>query len=352
MSEQTTLIPKYWLETVDKKIAEIKNAKKDIGENTASFAFITDFHLIVNEKHSAPIIKKVIEECDIPYLINAGDIVSGVGNCSEEFLLDEITQVLNLFKDIEDKCIYAEGNHDRAFCTFPPPDYYRENLTKKVFHDKFFLPQKKHGDRIFGDGGYFYIDDKVGKVRYIVLNSQDVPSEEKTEKGFAKYNVMTHFGFLQNQIDWLAAVALNLPSDEWHVVVCSHATATGIAVEEHVYNYDLVLGILDAFNRKSTFSASEEHENCLFNASTSVDFSDSFGKIIAWVGGHTHRDNIAIKKGIVQIESMSDSAYTELNPKRKNTTDEQVIDVFIIDKETKKVKVIRIGRGENREFSY
>ena len=95
------IIPEYWLETVNEKIKIIKEKKEIIGKDCVTFAFITDFHLRVNEKHSVPIIKKVMAECDIPYLLNAGDIVSGVGNCSEEFLLNEISRVFALVKSSE-----------------------------------------------------------------------------------------------------------------------------------------------------------------------------------------------------------------------------------------------------------
>ena len=349
MNGLVNTVPSYWQEYLQKKIDTIKALQKDYGANGVSFALISDFHVCVNEKHSPSILQKVLNECNIPYFFNAGDVVSGKGIISPQDLLGEIDEFYGLIAPIKEKCLSAEGNHDRAFSTFNPPNYYRENLTKKEFFAKYFSYQTKCRDRVFGDGEYFFVDDKENKVRYIVLNSQDVPTEEKTEQGFSRYNVMTHFGFLQKQLDWLATVALKFPESGWNVVVCSHATVYGISCEQNTYNYGALMGMLWAFNNGMAFATEEKHDNSLFDVKVAVDFSNGGGgNVVAWLGGHTHADKVAKQNGIVCVEIDTDASYG----KHVGTTDEQVIDVFTVDLNKKHVKVVRIGRGKDREFSY
>ena len=154
------------------------------------------------------------------------------------------------------------------------------------------------------------------------MNSQDVPNEDKTEEGFAKYNTMTHFGFLQKQTEWFADNALRFSEKGWSVVVCSHANPLGLAEEEHVYNYGIIEGILNAFNSGGVYVGEETYKNSLFDIKISVDYRNNGGNVIAWLGGHTHRDDFAIVNGINCIEIASDAAYTDLHPEKKATIKE------------------------------
>ena len=146
-------LPIYWEKHLKEKIQTIRRLQATAGENCACVAMITDFHWSVNIKTSVALLERVLMECNIPYFFNAGDIVSGAGICTAEFLIDEIQSCQKLFLPIEEKCLYAEGNHDRAYSTFEPPAYYQENLPKSQFEHLYFSPMKKYSDRKFGDGG-------------------------------------------------------------------------------------------------------------------------------------------------------------------------------------------------------
>lgn len=343
-------LPNYWKEHLSLKIEEIKKAQKNSTDGV-TFALITDFHLIVNEKYSVKMLEEILEKCNIPYFFNAGDNVSGCGICTEEYLIGEIDECKRLFLPIEDKCLYAEGNHDRAFSTFEPPAYYVENITRAKFNEHYFASQVKYGDRVYGSDSYYYVDNKESKVRYVVLNSHDVPSDEKDENGYAKYNAMRYCGFLQDQVDWFSKTALKLPSRDWSVIICSHITPLGTGGLKS-YNYDIMLKILNAFKKGEKFSAKSEHDISLLNVSVNVNFNGAKGNVIGWFGGHSHKDQVVEKEGIYCIETMCDAAFVESYPELGGTTKEQAFDVFVVDKASKKVTAIRIGNGENREFFY
>ena len=345
-------LPSYWEKFLTNKIRKIQRLQEEAGESCACVAMLTDFHWRENAKNSVALLERILKECDIPYFFNAGDVVSGAGTCTAEFLREEIRGCKRLFLPLEEKCLYAEGNHDRAYCTFEPPAYYVENLPKTEFDKLYFSSLNKYPNRQFGAGGYYYADDVTNKVRYIVLNGQDVPNDEIDERGYAKYNAMLCFGFLQKQIEWFANVALVMPSPNWSVIVCSHASPNGVKVEERSYNYSLMTGVLKAFQGGTTFKSETVQENPLFNARISVDFTGKGGNVIAWLGGHTHKDAIAVENGIVCVDTTTDSAFVSLYPEKAGTTAEQAFDVFVINRNKRKGKIIRIGVGEDREFVY
>lgn len=345
-------IPEYWREHLLFKINKIKQLQAD--NKASSFGLITDIHWVENEKWSALLLEQIINECGIKYFFNGGDLISGKGIVDEEELYMEINSFLHAFSGIEKNCLSVEGNHERAYSIFEPPLYYVQNMKMADLRERYFKPYKKYPDRAFSDdGSYYFVDDESNKIRYIALNSQDVPNDDETAEGFAVYNSLRNYGFLQTQLDWLANVALDVPASSWSVVLCSHAATPSSEQNDFSYNYDVVIGILDAFANKRAFVGEEKHENSLFDVKVSADFSQKGGNVIAWVGGHRHNDYIKNKSGITIVETTTDASYE--NYKKlgyRGTTSEHAFDIFTVDKKTRKVYITRIGRGNDREFEY
>lgn len=346
-------IPEYWKEHLQQRIDRIRSLES---ENCAfSFGLITDIHWCENEKLSAALMEKIINECGMRYFFNGGDLISGKGIVSLEELYDEIDDFLRTFSRIEENCLSVEGNHERAYSTFEPPLYYVQNMKKADLREHYFKPYRKYSDRKFSkDGSYFYADDENNKIRYIALNSQDVPNDDETEEGFAVYNTLRNYGFLQEQIDWLAHEALSVSDASWSVVVCSHAATPSIESDnDFSYNYDIVLGLLDAFKNKRAYAGEEKHDNSIYDVSVSADFSGKGGDVIAWVGGHRHEDLIKCESGITIVVTTTDASYE--NYKKlglRGSVGEHAFDIFTVDKSNRRVSITRIGRGEDREFVY
>jgi hypothetical protein len=227
-------------------------------------------------------------------------------------------------------------------------------MKKADLLERYFKPYTKYSDRKFSkNGSYFYADDENNKIRYIALNSQDVPNDDETEEGFAVYNTLRNYGFLQEQIDWLAHEALSVPYASWSVVLCSHAATPSSGGEDFNYNYDIVLGLLDAFKNKRAYAGEEKHDNSIYDVSVSADFSGKGGDVIAWVGGHRHEDLIKCESGITIVVTTTDASYE--NYKKlglRGSVGEHAFDIFTVDKSNRRVSVTRIGRGEDREFEY
>lgn len=113
-------IPDYYYadDYLPNKIDEIKKACSVL--HGVTFAFITDVHFKANQKQSKKLLRKVLDETNVPFVICGGDIVYLLG--TEEELYEQIAE-FNKFKS----CI----GKDRLFCTRGNHDLYngeRENL--------------------------------------------------------------------------------------------------------------------------------------------------------------------------------------------------------------------------------
>ena len=138
------------------------------GKNAISFGLISDIHW---SKHrircSAALLEKIVNECDVTYVLNAGDTVSGAGICGADLLFSQLSGYSNEFKCIEEKTLMAQGNHDPAYCEDISIGYYNQNITKAELYEYIFKYETKYSDRIMSDdGSYFYADSNIYKTRY------------------------------------------------------------------------------------------------------------------------------------------------------------------------------------------
>ena len=351
-----TTVPEYWKDHLAEKIGKIHERQIQAGVTGASFGLVTDFHCSDNNMHSPALMEKVLTACGIPYFFNAGDFVSGMGIIDPEDLIREILVTRRLFDRIADKQLMVLGNHDPAYSTFQPPDYYAEFLTKEELYEYVFRPQTAYLNRIFCENGTcFYADDAFHKVRYVVLNTHDIPSDERKPDGHLVYNAFRLTGFRNDCVNWFAIVALQVPSADWTVVLCTHESI-GADRGYVYYNQELVLGIINAFRKHTAYCGSTCYEDVAgYDAKVEVDFTGKGGDFAAWVGGHTHRDDSRVLDGVLTVCTINDSKHNSaLSPFKHtdNTTAEQAFDIFTINKKEHKLYVTRIGCGEDREFTY
>lgn len=348
-------IPAYWQNHLSNKICKIHRDQISCGRNGSSFALITDVHWDCNAHNSAALMEKVLFDCSIPYFFNAGDTVSGKGLCEKEDLIKDFVQYRESFSAIEDKCIAVLGNHDMSFSTFEAPAYYAEQMTAEEIYEYIFRPQALYPNRFFGeDGSYYYVDNPSEKMRYVVLNTHDVPSEELGEDGKPLYNKFRVFSVLQRQLDWFAHVALDVPDDEWSVVLCSHENPCS---SEHPDCTPVIIQIINAFKRheKLQTKLSFPDAKAYLNVDVSVDYTGRGGNFIAWLCGHIHRDEHVVVDGVTCISTLNDSMGGQDGnnvPHVVGTDTEHSFDVFTVDKKRRIIHVTRVGLGQDREFSY
>ena len=350
-SEQ--FIPDYWAEHLNEKINKIHENQVRAGKNGMSFALLSDVHWAPNQKHSAAILEKIMDACAIPYAFNGGDTVSGAGICPPSAIIGDLQKYSEAFKKLESRMLLAQGNHDPSYSTFEAPRYYAQNLTEEELFEYIYRYETKYPDRVMSEQGcYFYADSKAYKTRLVVMNPYDVPSDETNEDGSAKHNKMGYCGYRQTQLEWFANVALDVPSTDWIVVLCTHTCPSS---GERTRNDNVILGLIDAYRNGTKFEISTEHDIPGYNATISVDYTDRGGEFAAWVSGHTHVDMVGVFEGTLCTSIMSDWNHQCQSLTFERTTGtvfEHAIDVYTIDPVNHKLYVVRIGAGEDREFDY
>lgn len=352
LSRGNVLVPRYWRDHITRKIKTISDLQSVTGLNEVSFGFITDMHMWDNSGNSGILLEKVMKECNITYFINGGDYVSGAGIVSKENIIEDIRNCYKTFSRIIYRQLITFGNHDASYGV---NNNYDSQLSNGEIYNYIFRENQRRSDIVSSPNGtYYYADDKINKIRYIILNSQDVPSVNN-QNGTVKpeNNAMGNYVIRQEQFNWLIQTALQTPNDTWSIVVCTH-----ISPRHNIFvNADILMKTLDAYKYKKAYSGtSVAGTRADLQVSVNCNFTGKGGNVVAVISGHMHEDkiNTAHNTDIQLIETLNDSmnVWDKSPVKTKGTTTEQAFDIFTINKATRIVNITRIGAGENRQFRY
>ena len=248
-------IPSYWESHIDEKVSTIKALQDEGGRDCFSFVFITDTHYPLNlGKRSPALAKKIMDECKIRLALNGGD--SNTRGCyqTKGEILVENEAVEEMFSPINDRLLQIEGNHDGSYYwsggTTGSGTSYSKQLTEQEMFEEYYRANGLNRDVHFDvNSNAFYYDDVSNKVRYIGLNTMNVPNEKTdvNEDGTAKYNKFRSYQFLQAQYDFLCNDALaSVPNDSWSVVVFGHS---GIYDEG---DFAVMIDVLSAYKDKKS----------------------------------------------------------------------------------------------------
>ena len=113
---------------------------------------------------------------------------------------------------------------------------------------------------------------------------------------------------------------------------------------------DLLAHIVKSYNDKISGSYTGSYQTATF------DFTNAAGTVDLIIGGHMHADysmdanDINNPSGIPIIVTDTDSYRN--HPNTQNTVNSQCFDIITVNYSTKTVKCVRIGRGNDRNFSY
>lgn len=247
-------IPDYWEAYLPNKITDIKNLQAEGGRDSFSFVFLADFHYPSNlGKRSPAIAKRILDECNIKYVINAGDVNSRGCYLTKDEILAENKLVSEKFKPIKEKSLQVEGNHDGSYYwtggVVGSGTSYAKQLTEQEMFEEYYRSNGLNSEVHFDTkSNAFYVDDVSNKVRYIGLNSMNVPNDatDINADGTAMYCKFRLYQFLQAQYDFLCNEALaTVPNDDWCVVVFGHSG---------IYNagdYAVMVDVLSAYKDKT-----------------------------------------------------------------------------------------------------
>ena len=315
-------IPAFWDSAVNTAIARIKELQQ--GKNCVTFAHFSDNHN--RQGYSGKLIKKVMEECNIPYCFYNGDSIDSGYIANETTMINQEKAFAKMLSIIpEEKLCRSLGNHDGFWKVNANEQHsYTRNQNYELFMRKLALSQNKE----FGnDGTYYYVEDLASKIRFIVLNSNGGSIDTE-------------------QLEWLQNKALNFDSTGWGIVFFSHAPITN--------------------NFHSNISNAQEVQIIIKNF-----IEAETAEVIGWYSGHIHRDRIY--KCDATGNTGADDITTDNLPWKtititsdhtgisyENATTHTVaednlshaIDFVTVNRDTKEVNLTRLGIGNNRVYSY
>jgi len=208
-----------------------------------------------------------------------------------------------------------------------------------------------------GNANYYYKDyvqsgpttSDQFKVRVIVLDENDV---SQVNDGTDYTYTQNAINYSQAQLTWLAETALNLPDEDYHVIIFGHK----LLQTASTYNTSkqAVQNIIDAFAQQGTVVMNDTTTD--FEFSLNVDFStiNGFnGVFVSYFCGHDHYPIISKitingnQYNNIEIPSLSSSSpgYT----RQKETGTKDMLTFIVVDTDNKEIKLLRYGNPSNIE---
>ena len=298
-------IPAYWNKHLREKLSVISLNEEETSLSGDNFIFISDYHFENNVGLSHLLIKEILKETSIKRVIFGGDTFNG--SSDKNIALNMLREFKKRFSGMH--LIGVRGNHD-----FNLNDGGSEAV--RISDVELYANISKQSDTDVVrsiNNIYFYQDIDNLKLRYIYLDTKKENNNLYIDDA---------------QLDWMGDRMTELSSD-WSIVIIAHQIW-------QTSDYDYSPSGQKIIDKIQTLTMQ--------------------AKIIAFIAGHTHLDMGRMNDlGFLEITTTCDtrqeSEQSSLT-QELGTVNEQAFDVFSINLETKTIKIVRIGRGVNREFSW
>lgn len=350
-------VPAYWKNMIDEKTETVKALQAMGGKDCVSFVWASDTHIPDNSTAKTndigKLMAKMMDNCNIPFAVLTGDIGTRASYDTEAELIQAQSMLPVHLAPLwgTDRLLMALGNHDG--CYGDVSCYYEKQFSPEKMWELYFRNQALDSRRVFSeDGTYFYVDNHSQKVRFIILNSQFGGTYLMDGNGIAVNNRFSTSCYGQEQLDWLADEALDMP-EGYGAIITSHVPVN----VTYTVDKDQLIGIINAYCNKTTYSGSYTAGiDGWTNSSVSVDFTEAKGEIIAVFTGHIHQDTVdttTLACPLITIISAGAQVNAGEMPDRTFGTDtETSFDVVTINRKTRTIYCTRVGAGEDRVIRY
>lgn len=343
-----------------------RNVTYDNCYDRANFIFFSDSHIdFTNAEESLDNVKRTVEFCNnspikFDAMIHAGDIITPFYEQTKEQPLKNAKAFFDAVKESKSPVLYAKGNHDLNDWWNKPQNVLDDNDFSALFFDyaeeNYGIVRQKKANGCKSTWNYYDLEEK--KIRIICVDTNDIDKTVQNEDSTVKYFAASHFYIGNEQMNWIAKVALDFDDKEekdWGVIVVFHNYPKNR--EEYENAVDKLLDLCVAFNSSSKYENHFEcDENPCFKLDISADFTryaneDKRPHIICWLLGHIHEDRHVVKKGINIIYTLNGSATNECGDARVarvlGTATQNSFDILNIDTRERKIRLFKYGAGKN-----
>jgi hypothetical protein len=328
-----------------KIISFIKEHKAKAGIDAFSFCFVSLGKGRIGEAGND--IREIMEKCNIPFCFYSGGCENK--NINDKMLKCREGMVIKDTRTIpKDKFCPIIGEGDGVYYKNSCNRFSAERQKYSFpWEEKFSLYMGNWAtmDKTFGGNGlYYYVDDRVSKVRCIVLNS--VWHTYKTDENGALLNE-DYYGFGQEQLNWLCDVLYNLPKG-YAVALFSHSPVSNNE-NSNIRDSHVALGIVNAFIEGKTYvgeyldSKDVENNTCIYAVFRGK------GEVIGWFSGHLVR-NIITSYHSTRGRKMNFKVVTTANT--PDDFSNVSVDFVVANRKSGDVHISRFGSGDNRRYNY
>lgn len=329
---------------------------KKLNKDNLNIGFITDNHwqyggYSVNGLNHYSYMAYLSRNAPIQAVVMGGDNINGDQDFKEKLAQTKQVMSVMLGRLGENTDLFPLiGNHDTGIGQGGGMSE-SNNLSPDQLEQIYRNDENLFGESRNNGSNYGFKDYTKQKIRLIFLNSFDLPTKLNS-LGEYEHSFVNESGYRNKQLNWVAHQALNVPGNDWQVIIFSHAPLSGTFLGNYNQkNSETLTAIINAFQNGEKYAVKSDGE---FGVDIDVDYSSQGkGTIIGFITGHVHEDGQMMYQGINCIETTNSLCQPTLNPWRvPNTKDEDAWDIYSIDKSNRKISITRFGYGDNREFSY
>lgn len=252
------------------------------------------------------------------------------------------------------------GNHDDGSLRhnllgrpLKPVDIVSEDFFKEAYHTK----QKIFGEVRNGDSIYFYKDYPDKKIRFISIDTLDIPANLTNADGSIKYDRQHIFSISQAQFSWLATVAFqNVPAD-YHTCVFTHVQADPTpvnyadATEKHI-NFQLLINLIDAFKAGTSVTLVGAEPD--FPVNLVANFTQQKARtFIGYFNGHTHSEKVKKEGTFMDYHLLNSIASGSNRSLHVGEILEDAWTIVSIDTAGRKINMLGFGSATaSRSYTY
>ena len=341
-------LPGYYGEHLAKVAARIKALSEKCDD---AFFFITDLHIPSNRCVSGRILAKLVAETDVKKVLCGGDMPEAFGGKAsvDRTIAAYREQWVKVVERVGGEFYPAKGNHDFTIKDSPTAQSgftYSGKAAHDILMDTAAIKANAVTNPDDPEACYYYVDFPKVHVRYIVADTTDSISSDRTFWA-------VQYGMGERQLNWLAEKALSTIPAGWLALVMHHIPVTGIVGGEGGGGelFAPWRNILEAYQNRGKASVGGRE----------YDFGKAGGVILCNLTGHEHAERQTFQNGLWHITQPCDAAYSDyivgslpwcrdLPKKDKGTVYEQTFDAVHIDRRNNALHFTRIGGGANRTY--
>lgn len=343
----------------------VRKIRENQGKDTVTFAFMTDLHYYANNenheirmKRTLNAYKEIAKRAPVDRLILGGDYTNE--GC-KTYKSECFRELRGFFEGLTYYPVH--GNHDDG--SIWDKSYLRaeksvNHLTHEELYGLFYDHLPDAGVCLGKENPslYYYFNDSEHKVRYICLDSGDIPYV-LDGNGKLLYDGQHHFAMSQRQIEWLVNEALFFEEEGWGVMFFQHSLALPDKKPEELGEIRKHMSVLNDIAEcyHNGEDINQDYYDGHFKLHVKADFSQCIrGEIIAFFVGDYHVDKVTRNRsGIPYILTANCVMYCG-SPSSVGRKDgeisELLFDIVTVDRKRRKIYMTRVGAGNDREIEY